>query len=75
MRIDWYNSEGAKVESEDKHILVYNVTDPVTGQIQLVLLFDPVNHTDSGEYTCHAINDNDCYTEAKSNLTVECKKL
>ncbi|XP_065905710.1 cell adhesion molecule DSCAM-like [Dysidea avara] len=71
MRIDWYNSEGAKVESEDKHILVYNVTDPVTGQIQLVLLFDPVNHTDSGEYTCHAINDNDCYTEAKSNLTVE----
>ena len=73
MRIDWYNSEGAKVESEDKHILVYNVTDPATGQAQSVLLFDPINHTDSGEYTCHAFNDNDCYTEDKTNLTVECE--
>ena len=73
--IDWYNSEGAKVESESKHRLVYNVTNPVSGQVQSVLLFDPVNHTDSGEYTCHAFNDNDCYTEDKTNLTVECEKL
>ena len=53
MHIDWYYSDGAKIESEDKHRLVYNVTDPVTGQVQSVLLFDPVNHTDSGEYICH----------------------
>ena len=65
-KIDWYNSEGVRVESDDKHILVYNTTDPVTVQ-------DPVNHTDSGEYTCHAFNDVDCHTEDKTNLTVECK--
>ena len=66
LKIDWYNSEGVRVESDDKHILVYNTTDPVTVQ-------DPVNHTDSGEYTCHAFNDVDCHTEDKTNLTVECK--
>ena len=72
LTIAWYNSEGEKVESNDEHLLVYNTTDPLTGQVQLVLLFDPVNHTDSGEYTCHAFNDNDCYTEDKIILTVKC---
>ena len=73
LSVDWYSSEGVRVESDDKHILVYNTTDPVTGQVQSVILFDPVNRTDSGEYTCHAFNDVDCYTENKTNLTVECK--
>ena len=72
LRMEWYNFEDVRVELESKHSLVYNTTDPVTGQVQSVLLFDPVNHTDSGEYTCHTFNDNDCYTEAKTNLTVEC---
>ena len=71
--IVWYNSKGEKLESNNKHILVYNTADPVTGQVQSMLLFDPVNHTDSGEYTCHAFNDIDCYTEDRTNLTVECK--
>ena len=73
LTIVWYNSEGEKLESNDEHILVLTTTDPVTGQVQSVLLFDPVNHTDSGEYTCHVFNDNDCYTEDKSTLTVKCK--
>ena len=71
--IVWYNSKGERLDSTNKHILVYNTTDPVTGQVQSVLLFDPVNHTDSGEYTCHAFNDVDCYTEDKVDLTVKCK--
>ena len=73
LTIAWYNSEGEKVESNDEHILALSTTDPVTGQVQSVLLFDPVNHTDGGEYTCHAFNDNDCYTEDKTILTVKCK--
>ena len=73
LSIDWYNSEGVKLQADNMRILVYNTTDPVTGQVQSVLLFDRVNHTDSGEYTCHAFNDNDCYTESKTNLTVECE--
>jgi len=75
LRIKWYNVKGAMVKSKNKHRLVYDRTDPVTGQVQSVLLFDPVNHTDSGEYTCHAFNDYDCYTEDKTNLTVECKTI
>jgi len=75
LTIVWYNLKGEKVKSNDKHTLVYNTTDQVTGQVQSVLLFDPVNHTDSGEYTCHAFNDDDCYTEDKIILTVKCKTL
>ena len=73
LSIDWYNSDGVKLVADERHVLVYSTTDPVTGQVQSVLLFDPVNHTDSGEYTCHAFNDNDCYTEDKTNLIVECE--
>ena len=73
LTIVWYTSKGVKLESNDEHILALSTTDPVTGQVQSVLLFDPVNHTDSGEYTCHAFNDNDCYTEDKTNLAVECE--
>jgi len=75
LRINWYNTKGAQVKSENKHKLIYSTTDSVTGQIQSVLLFDPVNHTDSGEYICRAFNDDDCYTEDKTNLTVECKNI
>jgi len=73
--IEWFNSEGVRLESEGKHKLVYNTTDPVTGQVQSVLLFDPVNYTDTGEYTCRAFNDDDCYTVNKTNLTVECEVI
>jgi len=75
LSIDWYSSEGIKFKSNGSHLIVHTTTDPVTGQVQSVLLFDPVNHTDSGEYTCHAFNDVDCYTEDKTNLTVECKVI
>jgi len=75
LKINWYNSEGVILESDDRHILVRNTTDQVTGQVQSVLLFDPVTHTDSGEYTCHAFNDDDCYTEDKIDLTVECETV
>jgi len=76
LTIIWYNnSKDSKkmiLETTHKQILIYNETDSVSGQVQSVLLFDQVIDTDSGEYTCHAFNDKDCYTESKTNLTVEC---
>jgi len=41
--------------------------------MQSVLLFDPVNHADTGMYTCRAYNHPQCYNEHKVNLTVECE--
>ena len=75
LTVDWYSSEGTKFKSNGSHVIVHSTTDPVNGQIQSVLLFNPVNHTDSGEYTCHAYNDIDCYAKDKTNLTVECKVI
>ena len=75
LTVVWYNPEGIILETIHQQILIYNTTDSVSGQVQLVLLFDQVNHTDSGEYTCYAFNDKDCYTENKTNLTVECKSI
>lgn len=71
LQIVWYNSEGIIVKPSGRHLL-YNTTDRVTGQVQSVLLFDPVNYTDSGEYTCRASNHNNSYSETKTNLTIEC---
>jgi len=75
LRVHWYEDKGVSLEGDNRHILVHNTTDPVVGQVQSVLLFDPVNYTDSGVYICRAFNDDDCYTEEKINLIVECKKI
>jgi len=50
-------------------------TDNYTDDIQSKLLFDPVNYTDAGLYTCRAYNHPQCYTEEVVELTVECKHL
>ena len=73
IQIKWYNSKGKQVQIVNKHVLIHSNTNNVTGEIQSVLLFDPVNHTDTGMYTCRAYNHPQCYNEDKINLTVECE--
>ena len=73
LRIKWCNSKSKQVQIANKNVIVYNKTNNVTGEIQSILLFDPVNHTDTGMYTCRAYNHPQCYNEEKVNLTVECE--
>ena len=73
VQIIWYNFIGKQVQIVNKHVLIYSNTNSITGEIQSVLLFDPVNHTDTGMYTCRAYNHPQCYNEDKVNLTVECE--
>jgi len=73
LRIKWYNSKSKQVQIANMNVIVYNNTNNVTGEIQSILLFDPVNHTDTGMYTCRAYNHPQCYNEEKVNLTVECE--
>ncbi|XP_065904619.1 basement membrane-specific heparan sulfate proteoglycan core protein-like isoform X2 [Dysidea avara] len=71
VQIKWYNSKGKQVQTVNKHILIYSNTNSITGEIQSVLLFDPVNRTDTGMYTCRAYNHPQCYNEDKVNLIIE----
>jgi len=73
LTVAWYKSDGTELNAMPNHLLLYNTTNPGTGEVQLVLLFDPVHYSDSEKYTCHALNDKDCFTQAKTKLTVECK--
>ena len=75
LTIVWYNSVGDEVKPERGHILVYNRTISNTGQVESVLLFDPVHHTDHGDYTCRASNNPHTFVESKTSLTVECTKV
>ena len=72
LRIVWYNFVGNQVKPENGHILVYNRSLSDTGQVESVLSFDPVNHTDHGEYTCRAFNHPHTFVESKTSLNVEC---
>jgi len=72
LRIVWYSSVGNQVKPENGHILVYNRSLSDTGQVEAVLSFDPVDHTDHGEYTCRAFNHPHTFVESKTSLTVEC---
>ena len=72
VQISWY-SGSVLLEPDGKHMTIYNHYDNTTNQMSSVLLFDPVNHTDHGEYICRAATYSSCYTESKINLTVECK--
>ena len=75
LKIQWYNSGGVQVVSKESRISIYNTTNKETGQVKSVLLFDPVNRTDSGVYMCKAFNHPKSYIKANANLTVKCKLL
>ena len=73
VNIQWYRSSSIRIKSDESHILIHNSPDEDTGQLKSELLFDPVNRTENGVYTCRALNDPNCYTEKNVKLTVECK--
>jgi len=73
LQIHWYNSYGDQVTSDGEHVLVYNFTDPDSDQAQSMILFDHVNRTDAGIYTCRAFNDPNSTVNENITLTVECK--
>ena len=74
LTVVWYSPNGVQLKSDGNKIVIYNEADQVTDRIKLFLLLDPVNRTNDGEYTCHAFNNKECYTESNANLTVECKR-
>ena len=74
LQINWYKNNKL-VTPDGKRILVYNKTDKTFKQLSSTLFFDPVNHTDDGEYTCRAFNHPDSYFETKRTLCVECEML
>ena len=73
LQVYWYNSDGDQVISDGEHVLVYNSIGPGSDQAQSVILFDHVNRTDDGTYTCRAYNDPNSTADKNTSLTVECK--
>ena len=72
LQINWYKGN-KPVLSNEKDIVVYNEPDKnVSRQLSSTLLFNPVSRTDDGEYTCQAFNHNNSFSEAKTNLSVQC---
>ena len=69
LQIYWYKGN---VTPNGSHIILYNEIDNATKQLKSTLLFDPVNRTDDGVYTCHAFNRNDSFAKSKTTLTVQC---
>ena len=67
-KVDWYKDGDVQVEEIENRVLIYNNS----GMTQSVLLFDPVSHTDSGEYRCRAYSDPTFYTQSSTILIVEC---
>jgi len=70
VQIKWYKGNILVIPS-GKHIILYNTVN--RRQLNSTLLLDPVNRNDGGEYICRAFNHNDTYSEAKVDVTVECK--
>ena len=64
LQINWYK-ENKLVTEDSKH------TEPGIC-LNSILLFDPVNRTDNGAYTCRAFNHNDSFSESKTRLIVQC---
>ena len=73
LQINWYKGNEL-ISNGSKHILNNNGADKTSRQLHSTLLFDPINHTDNGEYTCRASNHPDTYSELKTNLDVECER-
>jgi len=70
VQVNWYK-DNQLLRSDGGHVLVYSKLN-TSNEIVSVLLIDPVNHTDDGEYTCRSFNDPLYFTEVTTTLTVEC---
>ena len=73
MGVKWYSSSGTQILPDNSRISVYDMRLMETGQVKSVIQFEPVNHTDSGVYTCKAFNHLESYTKANAMLTVKCE--
>ena len=73
LQINWYKGKKLVIPN-GKHILHYNVTAKDSRQVNSTLTFDPVKHTDDGEYLCRAFNHPILYSESKTTLVVECEQ-
>ena len=72
LQINWYK-RNELVTSDGEHVILYNETDKASRHVTSMLLLDPVNRTDEGEYTCQAFNHPASFSELRTNLTVHCK--
>lgn len=70
-KVNWYKNNKLVKEVEN-HVTIYENAQ-ATDMLQSVLQFDPVHHTDSGEYICRAYSDPGFYTEASTLLIVKRK--
>ena len=71
VQVNWYKGNQL-LQPDGGRVLVYPKLN-TSNMIVSVLLFDPVNHTDDGDYTCRSFNDPLSFTDVTTSLTVECK--
>ena len=71
LQIKWYNPNGSLIISDKKKISLD--FEKVDNQLYSILILEVLSRSDSGNYTCQAIHDLQSYTEATTNLIVQCK--
>jgi len=74
LKVYWYNSKGMQMQSNEKHREIKYSNSSSMGQIYLVLalLINPVEFSDSGDYTCKAFYLN-LNADLSTSLTVHSK--
>jgi len=70
VKVNWYKGNQL-LRPNGGRVLVYSKLN-ASNEIVSVLLFDPVNHTDDGKYTCRSFNHPLSFSEVTTTLTVEC---
>ena len=70
VNVSWYK-DNQQLQPDGGRVLIYLKLN-TSKEIVSVLQFDPVNHTDDGNYTCRSFNDPLSFTEVTTSLTVEC---
>ena len=70
LQVKWY--KGNKLITPDgKRIIIRNKS---SRRLKSTLVFNPVNPTDDGVYTCRAFNHPNLYSKLRINLAVECER-
>jgi len=72
VQVSWYNGTEL-IKPDGKDVKVNNLYNNVTDEVHSVLLLNPVNYTNNGDYVCRAFNHPSSFTESRITLTVECK--
>ena len=74
VQVSWYY-RSMLIKPDEGNMVISNTINNATDEIHSALLFNSINFTNDGVYTCRTFNSPQSFTESQIKVTVECELI